>query len=361
MAQVLMKRVLVNPGTRKKGRGMAKGRRKLSLKQKLFFGTPAQRAAARSSLKNRGRRRRVKNPLFKTKAEYERLAKTIKHTKRRGKKRTASVKRRTGVRKRLRYSGKLARYQGHAAYRYVVNPRRKKRKASSRKRTRRVRNVGQILTYSLGNPGGRRRKRKGSGTMARRKRTRRASARRVTRRRRRNPSLASLKRALGVGTRRRRYSRRRRNSGMRRRHHRRRRNSGVVSGVAGNTLGLIAGATVVQLVSTKLIPGQYQAGFMGVVSTALVALAGGYLATRFGGASIGSAVRNGGYVVAALKALQEVGLASYSSLGLRGAYSQSNFFNPQVQIPGSVTQFYRPMAIPAPAPVALRGRTGRLA
>ena len=142
-----------------------------------------------------------------------------------------------------------------------------------------------------------------------------------------------------------------------RRHHRRRRTSGV----AGNTLGLIAGATVVQLVSTKLIPGQYQAGFMGVVSTALVALAGGYLATRFGGASIGSAVRNGGYVVAALKALQEVGLASYSSLGLRGAYSQSNFFNPQVQIPGSVTQFYRPMAIPAPQPVAMRGRTGRLA
>lgn len=328
---------MVNPGRRKR---KLRNPKKLTLKQKLFFGTPAQRAAAKKALKSGGKakkRRKVANPGGRKRVTRKRRA--VKATTKR-----RSAKRTGGYRKRVRNAG-------------VRKTRTVKRKSTVKRRRKRIANVGQIITFGLaGNPGKKRKTRKRGVSMAKRRRVRR-TRRPATRRRRRvgNPSLMKM------------FSRRkrsRRNPGRRRRYANkgRRRNPGMLSGIGSQVGGIIGGAALTKFIVDKLVPVQYATGITGYAVNGLIAYLQGYLVARFvGKPGLGAAMQIGGYTQLALRILNDFapGLSSYSALGLRGALAQSSFYTPQIAKPNSYTQFVTPnatlRALPPPSMKGVRG------
>lgn len=366
MPTLAFRQRLVNPGVRKRRRNA--GSRRMTLKQKLHFGSPAQRRAAAKALSGkRSTTKRRRNPARKRKATAaKRTVKRSSSTRSKGRKTATISRRKTGHRKRLRYSGVSSR----GVYKYVLNPKRKRRVKRTRKashRRRRLANVGQIITLGLsGNPG---RKRKRSNkrrvsNMARRRRRNYGHRRRRTRR----VSNASLLRRLMGGRRRRRSNPGRRRRGgfsSRRRYSRRRSNPGFLSGTGTQVGGIIAGAALTKFVFDKLIPAQYAVGWTGYAVNALVAYLQGYLVARFAGKpALGASMQMGGYTMVALRIMNDFapGLSSYSALGLRGALARSSFYVPQVPQPNSMTQFVTPSAImqAIPAPSMKGIRTGRV-
>lgn len=341
MPTVTVRQRLVNPGRRRRKRNPA---RKMTLKQKLFFGSPAQRAAAKKKLRNGGKKRkRVAKKVTRKRRNpaTRKVARTVR-------------RRKTVTRKRTRTA------------RAVSNPKRRKRATTTvRRRKRRVANVGQIITFGLaGNPGKKRTKKRKVTNVATRRRRRRANPGGRKRRyshRRRNAGLMKM---LGMSRRRRRSNpgRRRRNYGVRGRRRGYRRNPGMLSGAGVQVGGVIGGAAVTKLIFDKLIPAQYAAGITGYAVNLGVAFIQGYLVSRFlGKPALGAAMQLGGYTMVALRILNDYapGLSSYSALGLRGALAQSSFYTPQVPQPNSFTSFVTPnavrAAIPPPAMKGIRG------
>lgn len=344
MPMVNVRSRLVNPGRRKRVRKVSNPRKKLTLKQKLFFGTPAQRAAARKQLKNPSKRR------------AKATTKPAKRVKRKRRSNPSGFKpiewARKATRKRLRYRGKLEK----GVYRYVLNPKKKRKSKATRKR-RRLANVGQIVTFGLaGNPGKKRTK-KGVKKVDRKRRRKNSGSRRRYGHRR-NAGL--MKRMFGTRRRRNYGSRRRRSNPGRRRYARR--NPGMLSGIGGQVGGIILGAAVTKFLVDRVVPMQYATGITGYLVNAGVAYVQGMLVSRFAGKpSLGSAMQIGGYTQLALRILNDFapGLSSYSALGLRGVLAQSSFYTPQVARTNSMTQFITPnavrAAIPPPSMKGVRG------
>lgn len=270
-----------------------------------------------------------------------------------------------------------------------------------KRRKRRLRNVGEILTISLPglNPGTRKR-RKTKATMPKRRRrtykrvanssrrrTRRnygtktgrawsqygnsrrlyrghiASASEVreakgTRKRRKNPG--TKRRRNYTMARRRRYTRRRRtvmSNPMRRRrrynpsrrrrvvHHRRHRrsNPGFMSG--GGTVmkiaGVIGGAALTKIISDR-IP---VSGFMSYVTTGIVATLQGKLVGKITkNAALGNNMMTGGFLYLALKVLGDYVPSLRLPFGLNGMgmLGPSSFYTPQVPMNGSMGSFQLP-------------------
>lgn len=166
MAESTVRTLIANPGTRSGKRAGRKKRknvaRRMSLRQKLHFGSKAQRAAAKRAM--RGKR---SNP----------------------------HRRRT-----------------KAARRHNSAPRKRRANTSKRRnRSVRRRNIGELVVASLGNPATKRRKNTVAKTKRRRKtnashrrhassgrRTRRNPSHRM-RRHRRNPGMGTLKSLIGNG------------------------------------------------------------------------------------------------------------------------------------------------------------------
>lgn len=311
MATVRRKRKLVNPSKR----------RRMSLKQKLHFGTARVRAAAKKA-----------------------LSRVRKHTSR------------TRVSRKRRNTGKaasaIARARSHGA--------RARAKGLVRKGV--VSNIGEIFTLGL-NPGGYK-------TMARRRRKVKASShRRRTRRvsRRRNPQ-----RMYAAPTRRRnrrRVSRRRNRARVTRR-----RNPGMIRSTVTNVLGVVGGAAATKLISDRL-PFNLNTGIPGYISTAVVSMLLGWAVGKFGKQpKLGEMMTLGGFTYLGLKVMGDFfpSLASLSPFGLRGmgVIGPSSFYTPQVNRAGSMGSFLVPSAvtgaIPAPAAngamkgIGLARRTGRL-
>jgi len=172
MPMVSVRQRLVNPGRRKR---KLRNPKKLTLKQKLFFGTPAQRAAAKRSLKSGGKakkHRKVANPGRKRVTRKRRAVKAT--TKRRTVKRTGGYRR-----KRVRNAGAC-----------------KPAKVKRRRTRKRIANVGQIITFGLaGNPGKKKRrtrKKRGVTSMASRRRRRNPARRRRATVRRRNAGFMKM-------------------------------------------------------------------------------------------------------------------------------------------------------------------------
>lgn len=325
-------RRLVNPG-----------KRRLSLKQKLHFGSKRQRAAAQQALKGR----RHSNP---------------------------KKRRSEGMNRKVRKSKSTAQANYH-----------KKRHIA--RINKKYANVGEIITIRpLSNTGTRKRRTKkgsNSNTMARRRARRRRTSNPGTHRRRRRVVAAAprrRRRAFAVG-----HRRRRRNPGMtrtrtvvryrnrgvaRRRHTRRRSNPGIGgTGDFGRAISIIGGAFVTNFV-TKMLPASLNSGILGYVSTAIVAVFQGKMIGKLlKKPQLGKDMTTGGFVYLAIKVANDfmpsLGLPfGLSGMGIIGG---SSFYTPQVPIGSNMGSFVAPAGLLAamPAPAAMRGigttrRVGRV-
>lgn len=318
MAHVLKKRRLANAGRR---------RRNMTPEQIRYFGTKRQKNALRNRRRNaRGRR--------------------------------------ANHRRRNQGGGGIVSQAEHAAERAIHSVEQAAEDAigAVTRQVNRRRNVGEILTVLPGNPGRRRRRNK-----------RMAATRRRNRRRRNRVSNPRHRNRRRIGNfRRRRHNRRRSNPKVivryrNRRHHRRsnrRRNQGTASrmmtGNTGAVVGVLGGAFVTKMI-TSILPTNFNTGFLGIATTAVVATVGGQVVGRtMGNRQFGNWVTVGGLLIVALEVISQYFPAIQLPFGLSGMglISSSNFFVPQVNQPGSMASFVRPAAIPAPVVIPATGMNG---
>lgn len=310
-------------------------RRNMTPAQIKYFGTKRQKAA----LKNRGLKRRI----------------------RRARKLGSSTARQTSYylkahlkRKRARNQGGIVSQVEHAAEDAIRGVERAAEQAigavtrqsnRGRKRrsnvthSRRRANVGEILTVVPANPGRRRR----AMAATHKRRRRRASGRRLNRRRS-NPTMRL------------RYHRRNRGH--------RRRNPDFLQGDIGAVVGVLGGAAVTKII-TGFLPSNLSTGIPGYISTGLVAFLAGNLTGRFTkNRALGKWMTVGGLVMVGLQVAADffpqlsLPFTTSGTSGM-GLISSSNFYVPQVNMPGSMASFVTPAGIPAPVVVpsggAMRG------
>lgn len=345
--EVAKERVLINPGNRKRKNrritnNVRKTKKRLTLKQKLHFGTARQRVAAKLALKSSrgsGHRKRTNN---------------------------------AGTRRTLRKAVKAGKgYTAKARYKMRESVR---RSSAPGWRGVRHKNVGEILSVAL-NSGTKRKntgKRRKVNNMAKsRKRVLagKKAARTRARRRNRNPGRRraahhsythrrrTRRRSVASNpSPRRRYSRRRNTGYHRRRNTGRRRNPGMLGGAMGKAVGFIGGAAITKIITDRL-PAALNTGFIGYISTALVALVSGKVIGKIAkSASLGTDMVIGGMAYLVLRVIQDMfpNFANSLPFGLKGMglIAPSNFYTPQVNLNGSMSSFVRPAGVPAAIPVA---------
>ncbi len=347
---------LVNPG---KSRSPAK--RRLTIMQKLHFGSKRQRSAAQATLSR-------KNPSFtKGKVSYNRKEK----------------KSRTTIQKeyhqRRHFDRKAVWYNGIRMY----------------KPDKRIKipNVGEIITIhplinsgytkssnsrkrkvnkGIKNPMAKTRKRRSISHVAAVKRARKAARTRANHRTRSNPSPVRRyhrRRATAVANPARRYHRRRKmsNPGRRRSYQR---NPGMGGGMfkssIGQAIGVIGGAFVTSLgftavssmASSFVTPGIMTYLAIGVIA----ALQGQLIGKLLKNPALGKDMTVGGFVYLALKVAADMfpsvslGISGGRGMGIIGP---SSFWTPQVPMSGSMGTFVTPAglmsALPPPAMAASSG------
>lgn len=303
---------------KRKAKRATNPKRKLTLAQKLHFGTKRQRSAAMLSLSRAGKKRRVTNG--------------------RSRKKFGPLE----ANRKIRKAAKRDFLTGVTKHLY-----RKKKLAS------RIGNPGEIITLAglAGNPG-RLRKRKVGNIMAKRRRKSVSGVRR----RSTNPKVVVRYRNRRT---------RRANTGrvrsVRRRSMHRRSNPGFLSGGVGMLVGIFGGAALTGAIAAR-IPGQLSSGIAGYLTTGVVAYAQGTLAGKLlKNPALGKNMVTGGLIYLGLKVAGDLipGLSLPFGLSGLGAIASSNFSYPQ--IPASNTMLYPGMA---PAMAVAKGvgrvaRTGR--
>jgi hypothetical protein len=293
---VLLKKRLINPGTRK-----------MTARQKLFFGTKRQRAAVSRRLTNKGKKR----------------------TKNHG--------------KRVRNVGEIITLglPRKKAIEVIKNPMPVKRRTRNAKRRRNAPNTWSSLYQNYYNPAG-------SSRIATRRRSRSAAYKG----RRGNSSKTKLanprrrRRSVRVITKYR-YRNPARLANSRRRYHRRTvrryRNPGFLSSDIAKVAGILGGATVTNLVA-KQIPSKYTTGTLGYATLTAVAFGQGYVVKKFlRNNALGDDMMIGGLVLVAMKLMSDlfpsVSLPFSLTGGGMGLIGNSSFTNPQVPVPGSMGRF----------------------
>ena len=210
-----------------------------------------------------------------------------------------------------------------------------------------------------------------AATKRRRRRNRisnRTHARRRNRTRNRNPHRRRrVNRARGanprvvVRYRNRRHNRR--NAGRRRNP-----NGNWLSGDAGAVIGLLGGAAVTNMVR-GFLPANLSTGWPGYISTGIAAVLVGQVSGRMlKNPRIGNWVTIGGLLIVGLQIVNEYfpqlnlpfTLAAPTATGTSGMglITSSNFFVPQVNLPGSMASFVTPAGIPAPVVVPATAMKG---
>ena len=268
-------RVVGNPARRRRPNRRRRNARHMSAKQIKYFGTPAQKAALKRS----------------------RSAKR------------ASPKRSNATRRHKRHT----------------------------RRTRARRNIGEILSLTLGNPPKARKARKGrktkGATMAatHKRRRRRVENTGGPRRRRRTYHARHRRRTMNAATPRRTYRRRRRSNS--RRSHRRRGNAGSSMGFGGllmNALWTVGGGVATSVV-TQMVLGASNQGVMGYLGNAATAFGLSFIASKLmKQPQIGKAILAGGALQITLRAINDY--TPYGSLTAKlgmGDYMVSNWVTPQ--------------------------------
>lgn len=332
MARVLTRVRVHNPGTRKRTSG---GSRRLSLAQKLHFGTKRQRAAAKLSLSRAGKKRRVRVVNGRSRTSI-----ASKYSAGVNRKQRKALK--SGNTTKAFYAAKRSGARAYA---------RNERKRLTPWRTG---NPGEIITLTglAGNPG-RLKTRKVGNIMAKRRRKSVSGVRRRTRRARaHNPKVVvryrNRRRRANTG-RKRHYSR------PVRRHSRRHRNPGFLSGGVGMLVGIFGGAALTGAIAAR-IPGQLNSGIAGYLTTGVIAYAQGTLAGKLlKNPTLGKNMVTGGLIYLGLKVAGDLipGLSLPFGLSGLGAIGSSAFTYPQIPAPNS-------MVYAAPVVAASRGM-GRIA
>ena len=295
--QIIKRKRLFNSG---KARVKRRNPKRLTLRQKLFFGSKAQRSAAKKSLSN-GRRSKRRINIKRSNGLRARKRRTNvgsiitldlirKNTGRKKRKNTSMAirKRRVNTRRRRRnvvYRGKIG--KGKGVYRYTSNPKRRRRN-----------------------------RRRNSGVVVRRRRN--TGRRAITRSyRRRNSGRRSY----------------RRNSGYRR--------NGMGS-VVSKGLGVVAGMFLAGKISdliTSFSP-SLSSGPMSIASTAVVGFLQGWAVRKFTGKTeLAENLMIGGLALAAIKALNMFAPQFSPSLSGLGLIGGSSFTYPQVNVNGNYGKF----------------------
>lgn len=344
MANVSKRVTMVNPGNKRKKR------RNLSPLQIKFFGTKRQKAALKRRNGGSRIRRKQGKKGFASLGKSKSATRFIKSssTGRRSKSRGTHKRLRAGLGPRKNVSRiltlSLPNGRSSKRKRRTVSHRRKRSNGIASTSIKTISGLfGKSKSKSKGN-------RKVSN-MARRKRKSVSSRRRVTRRRRTNPA---------VTRRRRRYSRRRNPAVVtRRRYSRRRRNPGIrTSNPVIKIGGILGGAAVTGLLSSML-PAGLRSGILGYVSTGVVAYAQGKMIGKVTkNRSLGDSMVTGGLVFLGLKVIGDMfpSIGQYIPFSLRGGRGMgiiggSSFYTPQVPLPGTMSQFVLPSAVPRAVPV----------
>ena len=272
---------------------------------------------------------------------------------------------------------------------YFGTPRQKEalRRSRARKRsTSRHRNIGHILTVIPANPA---RRRRTSVAVHHRRRNRRHATSLLNRRhhrrhnrhhnaRRHSYTLPALNRRRN-----RRHSahhRRRhhlmnprvvyryRNRAHSRRHHNRHynrhRNPAFLKGELGAVVGVLGGAAVTSIL-TGFLPSTLTTGPVGYISTGVVAVVQGQVLGRLASPQFGQWMTVGGLVILALKMINDffpqlqlpLALTGNSTGGI-GLITSSNFYVPQVNVPGSMATFVTPAGVTAALPIAAPAASG---
>lgn len=375
MAEVVKRVRVVNPGRRR-------GHKRMSLLQKLHFGTARVRAAAQRML---GRKRNRRPIAYKRRAAQ--IKKALSYAPIGGYKKTNRRRRRRNA--AMGYRGSTSR-----PHRFST---------TTRARFKR-RNVGSIVTvYPFSNPGRRRMKRYNrrkrrnvyyggristgvyrytSSVTKKRSKRRRRNVGMAAKRRRRRTYARRRRKAPVYHRRRRRVSHRRRNRGyFSRRHHRRynrrhhRRNIGVgglTSGTTGSVIGVLAGLAVTRALS-GFLPATFATGILGYVGIGAVAVIQGQVIGKITRQrQFGHWMMVGGLAYLVNKMINDFmpSLGGYTGISGMGLLGGSSFYTPQVNLPGSMGSFVIPGAVmgalPSPtasAPkvgVGVLRRTGRL-
>ncbi len=342
MATILKPVRLVNSG---------KSKRRLTARQKLFFGSKRQRAAAARTLG----RKRTSNPpgkegLKKFRLKYNR--RVFKATKSENKAKVQYHKDTSYLRAAKRFNfdkspSRLPNVGEIITIRPLVNSGTSIKRTKKRKRS--------VLTNMAKSA-----KRRAAGLKAARTRKRNKAARSHSARsshRRRNPGVRRHRRRSNPSVRTVvRY--RSRNAGVRR-HRRARRNPGMgsIGGNFGKAVGIIGGALVTKIAS-GFLPASLTTGVLGYLSIGIVAmLQGKAIGKILKNPSLGNDMATGGYVYLALKIAGDyfptLGLPfSLNGMGLIGG---SSFYTPQVNQPGSMGQFVLPAAVAGAIPPAVVG------
>lgn len=313
-------------------RGTNPTKRKLTLAQKLHFGTKRQRAAAKLSLSMAGKKRRVRSS---NSGSTRRVAKQFEYAD-----------------KTYRSNSKIP----FAKAKYKMASWLKRKKV----RDARIGNPGEIITLAglAGNPGRLKTKRKVGNNMAKRRRKSVSGVRRRVRRTRRasNPKVIVRYRNHAH----RKTHRRRATSVVRRRRSQRRSNPGFLSGGVGMLVGIFGGAALTGAIAAR-IPGQLSSGIAGYLTTGVIAYAQGTLAGKLlKNPSLGKNMVTGGLIYLGLKVAGDLipGLSlPFGLSGLGAIASPSSFAYPQIPAPN--TMIYQ-NAVAPPTAVATRGM-GRIA
>lgn len=136
----------------------------------------------------------------------------------------------------------------------------------------------------------------------------------------------------------------------------------MLRGNVGAVVGVLGGAALTKVI-TGMLPANLTTGYLGYLTTGVVAVAQGQVAGRvLKNKSLGNWMTVGGLVILGLQIMGQFfpglqlpfGLTSGTS-GM-GLITSSNFYVPQVNLPGSMATFVPPAALPVVVPsTAMKG------
>lgn len=138
-----------------------------------------------------------------------------------------------------------------------------------------------------------------------------------------------------------------------------------MTGNMGAIVGVLGGAAVTKII-TGFLPATFTSGFTGYLATGVSAVVAGQLAGRMTrNRQFGNWVMIGGFLILALELMGQFfptlqlpfGLTGGGTSGL-GLISSSNFYVPQVNMPGSMASFVTPAGITAAIPMVPTTSTG---
>lgn len=130
-----------------------------------------------------------------------------------------------------------------------------------------------------------------------------------------------------------------------------------MTGTTGAIVGVLGGATITKVI-TGFLPSNLTTGVLGMATTAVSAVVVGQVAGKvFKNPQFGRWMMVGGMLIVALEVLNQFMPTLQLPFGLStgtagmGLISSSNYYVPQVNLPGSMASFVTPAGVTAAIPV----------